>query len=186
MWGEELHMQREMKVLPYNKKWAEDYQQIKNLLLNIFSDLVIEIQHFGSTSINGMSAKPIIDVMIIVNDILKVDDFNPKMIETGYKPKGENGMPGRRYFQYFHEDGVNHTQHIHVYEKNNPAVIDQLMFRDYLRIDKDAFEQYLQVKINASEMFRYLPIDYTNAKTDCVNEIMSKARNYYRLKWLEL
>lgn len=175
-------MAREIRVIPYNEKWAEDYQQIKKLLLNIFGDLVIDIQHFGSTSIEGMSAKPIIDVMIIVNDIQKVDDLNSEMIEAGYKPKGENGMLGRRYFQHFHEDGVNHTQHIHVYEKNNLAIVDQLMFRDYLKVHKGTFEQYQQIKINASKKFRYSPGEYTNAKTDFVNEIIDKARNYYKLK----
>ena len=173
-------MAREIKVLPYNENWVEDYKQIKRLLLDIFGDLVIDIQHFGSTSIKGMSAKPIIDVMIIVNNIQKVDELNYRMIEVGYKPRGENGMPGRRYFQYFHEDGVNHTQHIHVYEKNNSAVIDQLMFRDYLRIDKDAFEQYQQIKINSAELFRHSPSEYTDSKTNCINEIMNKAKNYYK------
>lgn len=94
-------MARKIKVLPYNGNWAENYQQIRNLLLNIFGDLVIDIQHFGSTSIKGMSAKPIIDVMVIVNDIKKVDDLNCEMIKAGYKLKGENGIPGRRYFKHF-------------------------------------------------------------------------------------
>ena len=57
------------------------------------------------------------------------------------------------------------------------------MFRDYLGIDNNAFEQYQEIKIKASEMFRYSPIEYTNAKTECVNEIMNKARNYYKSKW---
>ena len=172
-------MAREIIVLPYNKKWEEDFQLIKNLLLNIFKDLIIDIQHFGSTSIVGMSSKPIIDVMILVNDIQKVDDLNPKMKKAGYTPKGENGMPGRRYFQHFHEDEENHTQHVHVYEKNNSAFKEQLMFRDYLKVDRDAFEQYEEIKIQASKKFRYSPKEYTEAKTDCVNEIMKKARIYY-------
>lgn len=175
-------MSREMKVLPYNENWEEDYKQIKKLLINIFRELLIEIHHFGSTSIKGMSAKPIIDVMVIVYDIEKVDSLNPKMMGAGYKHKVANGIPGRRYFQYFHEDGVNHTQHIHVFQKDNPAVVDQLMFRDYLKIDSSSFEQYKQTKLKAAEMFRYSPTEYTNAKTDCINEIMTRARIYYMSK----
>lgn len=56
------------------------------------------------------------------------------------------------------------------------------MFRYYLRIDKDSFEQYQQVKSDAAETFRYSPSAYTNVKTNCVNEIIEKARKYYKLK----
>jgi GrpB-like predicted nucleotidyltransferase (UPF0157 family) len=182
MRGEQLYMAREIIILPYNENWTEHYNQIKNQLINIFGDLVIDIQHIGSTSIRGMSAKPIIDVMIIVNDIQEVDNLSYKMIDVGYKARGENGIPGRRYFQYFHEDDVNHTQHIHIYEKNNAAVIDQLMFRDYLRIDKDAFEQYQQAKIDLAELFRHSPSEYTNAKNNCINEILNKAKSHYKTK----
>lgn len=172
-------MPREMVLLPYDPQWADTFKQIKADLLVIFGDLAIDIQHFGSTSIAGMDAKPIIDVMVIVSDIAKVDDLNPRMERAGYRPKGENGMPGRRYFQKFHSDGVNHTQHIHCYEKDNPAAVDELMFRDYLRVDPASFEAYRQVKREASAKFRHSPIEYTDFKTECVKAIMKKAKEYY-------
>lgn len=91
--------------------------------------------------------------------------------------KGENGMPGRKYFQKFHSDGINHTQHIYCYEKNNQAAIDELILRDYLNINKEAFETYMNVKIEASKKYRYSPLEHTEFKTDCVNEIMKHAKN---------
>ena len=172
-------MPREMILLPYDPMWPEKFERIRANLLMIFGDLAIDIQHFGSTSIAGMDAKPIIDVMVIVRAIAKVDELNPQMERAGYRPKGENGMPGRRYFQKLHSDGVNHTQHIHCYEKDNPAAIDELMFRDYLRIDPDAFDAYRNVKREASEKYRYSPAAYTDFKTDCVNAIMEKAKKYF-------
>lgn len=124
-------MKREMKIVPYDENWISQFCEIKAKLLWIFEDLAIDIQHFGSTSIKGMSAKPIIDVMVIVTDITKVDALNERMKEAGYVPKGENGVDGRRYFQMFSDDGINHTQHIHCYEKGNQQAVDELMFRDF-------------------------------------------------------
>jgi len=172
-------MKREMKIVRYDENWTNQFNEIKAKLLLIFGDLATDIQHFGSTSIKGMSAKPIIDVMVIVSNIKEVDALNEKMIEAGYIPKGENGIDGRRYFQMLSDDGINHTQHIHCYEKENQQVADELMFRDFLRIDKDAFDAYLAIKIEASQKYRYLPSEYTEYKTDCINKIMKRAKLYY-------
>ncbi len=172
-------MKREMKIVPYDENWINKFNEIKKKLVLIFGDLAKDIQHFGSTSIKGMSAKPIIDVMVIVSNITKVDLLNERMKEAGYVPKGENGVDGRRYFQMFSDDGINHTQHIHCYEKKNQQAADELMFRDYLRIDKEAFDAYLMVKMEASQKFRFSSAEYTDYKTGCVNEIMRRAKQYY-------
>lgn len=172
-------MKREMIVVPYNNEWNERYKEIHSVLATILSEIVLDIQHFGSTAINGMPSKPIIDVMVIVTDITKVDKYNADMITAGYVPKGENGIIGRRYFQKFASDGINHIEHIHCYESNNPHAVDELMFRDYLRINKEAFELYKQVKIEAAEKYRYSPGEYTDYKAQCVNAILENARKYY-------
>lgn len=172
-------MPREMILLPYDTEWINRFKNIKKELSAIFGDLAADIQHFGSTAVIGMSAKPIIDVMVIVTDIQKVDNLNSEMQRAGYVSKGENGISGRRYFQKFHIDAVNHTQHIHCYEKNNQAAINELMFRDYLNINKEAFTAYLNVKMEASKKYRYSPQEYTEFKTNCVNEIMKQAKQYF-------
>lgn len=172
-------MPREMIIVPYDKSWKNQFENIKMILSKIFSDLAIDIQHFGSTSIIGMSAKPIIDVMVIVSDINRVDTLNGKMREAGYIPKGENGVPGRRYFQMLATDGINHTQHIHCYEKGNQHAINDLMFRDYLNIDREAFEMYKAIKEEASQKYRFSPLEYTDYKSECVNAIMKKAQHFF-------
>ena len=172
-------MQREMILVPYDSKWANQFEQIKNRLSVVFGELALDIQHFGSTSIIGMSAKPIIDVMVIVKDITQVDGLNNKMREFGYIAKGENGVTGRRYYQMFALDGINHTQHIHCYEKENPHAIDELMFRDYLRVDRISFNEYQNIKKEAAEKYRFSPQEYTDYKLECVERIMKKAKTYY-------
>lgn len=178
-------MAREMIVVPFDDAWLEMYEKEKNFLLNIMGNIIVDIQHFGSTSIKGLSAKPIIDIMIVVNDINVVDEYNNIMEGSGYNAMGENGIEGRRYFVKFTEDNSgNHTHHIHIYQKGNSHIYDELMFRDYLRIDNEALKEYEKVKIQASSKFRYSPEKYVNAKYDCIMSIMDRAKLYYKNKKL--
>jgi GrpB-like predicted nucleotidyltransferase (UPF0157 family) len=174
-------MPREMVVVPYNDMWSVMYEKEKNILLDILGNLIIDIQHFGSTSIKGLSAKPIIDIMIVVNDINQIDEYNHVMEGHGYSVRGECGIEGRRYFVKLCPDNSgNHTHHIHIYQKGNPHISDELMFRDYLRIDNEAFKEYERIKIEASLKFRYSPREYVDAKYDCIMSIMDKADSYYK------
>lgn len=149
-------------------------------MVGILGGLIIDIQHFGSTSIKGLSAKPIIDIMIVVNHINQIDEYNNAMEGYGYIARGENGIEGRRYFVKLSPDNSgNHRHHIHIYQKGNQHITDELMFRDYLRIDNEAFKEYEKNKIQASSQFRYNPIGYMEAKYDCIMRIMSKAKSYF-------
>lgn len=173
-------MPREMIVVTYDDNWSEMYEREKNILIDILGSLIIDIQHFGSTSIKGLSAKPIIDIMIVVDDINDIDRYNSIMESYGYSVIGENGIVERRYFVKLNLDrSGNHTHHIHVYQKGNQHIVDELMFRDYLRIDNEAFKEYENVKIEASLKFRHSPRECVDAKYDCVMRIMDKAKLYY-------
>jgi Uncharacterized conserved protein len=182
---EEIDMTREMVVVPYDDMLVKMYETEKSILLAILDNLIIDIQHFGSTSIKGLSAKPIIDIMIVVNDINQIDKYNNVMEYHGYSVRGENGIEARRYFVKLSPDNSgNHTHHIHIYQKGNSHITDELMFRDYLRIDKEAFKEYERTKIEASLKFRYSPREYVDAKYDCIKSIMDKAILYYKNKEL--
>lgn len=174
-------MAREMVVVPYDDMWVEIYEKEKDILLDIFRDIIVDIQHFGSTSIKGLSAKPIIDIMIVVDDITQIDNYNHVMEDYGYRVRGENGIEGRRYFVKLSSDNSgNHTHHIHIYQKGNPHISDELIFRDYLRIDNEAFKEYERIKMETSLKFRYSPQKYVDAKHDCIMSIIEKAKSYYK------
>lgn len=170
-------MAREMRVVPYDPRWPEQFAAIRNELADIFGPLATAIHHIGSTSVPGMSAKPIIDVLIVVSDIGAVDKLNGSMQAAGYIPRGENGIPGRRYFVMLAADCENHLRHIHCYEPDNPHVETELLFRDTLRSDRDAFRQYERVKMEAAETFRFSPGEYEAYKSACVEGILRRARS---------
>jgi GrpB-like predicted nucleotidyltransferase (UPF0157 family) len=173
-------MPREITVIPYDESWPYLYEKEKALLLQIFGNLASDIHHFGSTSIKGMAAKPIIDIMIVADDLSQIDDCNEALEAYGYIAKGENGIPGRRYFVKLNPDqSGNHTHHVHVYQAGNRHIESELMFRDYLRIDPEAFEKYVDLKKEAALKYRYDPPAYTDAKSACVMEIMEKAKSYF-------
>lgn len=171
-------MAREITVVPYDPAWKALYEQEEALLRRIFSGLLLDIRHFGSTSIPGMPSKPILDILITVPNIQAVDARNGLMVRNRYMSKGENGIAGRRYFVKFKDDGENHTHHVHVYEPDNPHVADELLFRDFVSTDEAAFQAYARVKLEAAEKHRFSPPAYTDAKAECVRHIMEKARKH--------
>lgn len=174
---------RRMDVVPYDENWTLLFEQEKEILQNIFGDKIIQIEHFGSTSVKGLSAKPIIDIMPLVQNIDEVDKFNEKMRQAGYDVRGEKGMPGRRYFVRFNSDNSgNHTHHIHFYQPDNQAAIDFLLFRDYIRVDEKARQEYGDLKLYLSKKFYKEPLAYTEGKTELVSKIMDKAKKYFEIK----
>lgn len=180
MLEEVLDMPREMIVVPYDSNWPMMYESEKAMLLDIFGDFIMDIQHFGSTSIKGLCAKPVIDILIVVNDISQIDSFNNMMISKGYSVRGENGIENRRYFvKMSTDDSGNHAHHIHVYQKGNQHIEDELMFRDYLRINNEAYKKYEKAKIKASLKFCHCPREYVEAKQECILDIMENAKLYY-------
>ena len=169
-------MSREMLVVPYNEVWADLYNAEKEILASVFKERILDIQHFGSTAIKGMSAKPIIDIMIVVDDIDQIDRYDELMERKGYSARGENGIVGRRYYVKLDPDNSgNHTHHIHIYQKGNSHISEELMFRDYLRQDRQSFKEYEQIKLEASLKYRHSPKDYVEAKSDCIMRIMDKS-----------
>lgn len=87
------------------------------------------------------------------------------MVAIGYEPKGENGIPGRRYFQ---KGGDNRTHHIHIYELENPKIERHLAFRDNLREHPDDVKKYGNLKEELSQRFPNDIKSYINGKEQLV------------------
>ena len=164
-------------VMSYKKDWTLMYEKEANQLRKIFGTEIIKIHHIGSTSVDGLIAKPIIDIMPVVRNIVRIDSFNTAMIDIGYETKGENGLPGRRYFQ---KGGDERTHHIHFYARGNSEVERHLAFRNYLRSHPDAVKDYGNLK---KELSQHFPDDieaYINGKERFVSEIQIKAMAWYQ------
>lgn len=167
---------RKVEVSSYSEKWSFDFAEEAAKLKLIFGNEIVDIHHIGSTSVPGLKAKPIIDIMPVVQDIGIIDQYNQAMQNIGYKPKGENGIPGRRYFQ---KGGDNRSHHVHIYQVGSKEIHRHLAFRDYLKSYPDIMERYSELKERLAQQFPYDIDSYIKGKELLAKEIEEKA-----LEWI--
>ncbi|GGF22449.1 hypothetical protein GCM10010954_21570 [Halobacillus andaensis] len=167
---------RKVAVEPYLEKWPMMFLEEAKKLREVFTTEILEIHHIGSTSVPGLQAKPIIDIMPVVKDITLVDQYNEEMKQMGYTPKGENGIPQRRYFE---KGGDQRSHHVHFYEEDSHEIKRHLAFRDYLRTHPYEKQQYGELKQKMAQQFPYDIASYIQGKEQLVRESESKALIWY-------
>jgi len=162
-----------IEVVPHDRRWAKEFQIESRRLEAIFGDNLISIHHIGSTAIPGILAKPIIDILVEVRDLSLVDAINEEMILRGYSPKGEFGIPGRRYFRKGTD--THHTHHVHVFQTGDPNVERHLAFRDYLRTHPLEAQAYSRLKASLALRFHDDPDSYMDGKDGFMKKTEKKA-----------
>jgi GrpB-like predicted nucleotidyltransferase (UPF0157 family) len=162
-------MIEKVELVNYNNAWPKLYNTEAEKIQNALGANCIKIHHIGSTSIPYLSAKPIIDILVVVNDLSLVDECNHKMQELGYNPEGEYGFFLKRYFI------KKNKYHVHVMEDNNPEICRHIKFRDWLR--KHAYDRqaYAELKQKLASQYRDDRTAYTFAKSEFVTNIEYKA-----------
>ena len=167
-------MVRRIQVVPHDPNWSKLFRAEADEITAILGQEVVAIHHIGSTAIPGISAKPIIDLLVEVHDIEKINDFNEEMIELGYQPKGEFGIPGRRFF--IKGDDANRTHHIHTFQTGNPRIERHLNFRDYLRAHPEEAQAYSRLKEELAQRFPEDIESYMEGKDGLIKEIEREAQ----------
>ncbi|WP_264740560.1 GrpB family protein [Cytobacillus firmus] len=160
-----------IRLTEFSDNWALMYRQEAQFLKTIFEDEIIKCEHFGSTAVRGMKAKPVIDMMCIVKDIEKIDEFNQEMKNLGYEAAGEWGIAGRRLFR---KGGENRSHHLHFYQFDNPQIERHLVFRDYLRTYPSEAARYTIFKEGLAKRFDNTN-EYSQAKKAIVKEMEQEA-----------
>ena len=172
---ERMSQQREVIIVAYVPAWAARFREEASRIASVFGGELLSIHHIGSTSVPGMSAKPIVDIMPVVRDISKVETFNEGMIQLGYTPMGEYGIKGRRYFV---KGAAVRTHHVHSYQPDNPEVNGHLDFRDYLIAHEDEAGQYAKLKTSLAAQHRYDMEAYTQGKAAFIKGVLANARTW--------
>ena len=134
-----------VEVVPHDPQWARMFKDEASAVAAGLGPLLVQIHHVGSTSIPGIYAKPIVDMLAEVRSIEDVDQRNETMASLEYEAKGEYGIPGRRYFRKSTPEGVR-AFHLHVFQESSPHSERMLAFRDYLRAHSDASSRYSDLK----------------------------------------
>jgi GrpB-like predicted nucleotidyltransferase (UPF0157 family) len=132
-------------VVPYDPSWSAEFIAEAARIRLAVGDLVVAVHHIGSTSIPGIFAKPVIDILLEVYNIQTLDARSAALVELGYEAKGEFGIPGRRYFR---RDSAmeTRTHQIHAFEAGNPGNERHLAFRDYMIAHPAIAQQYSLLK----------------------------------------
>lgn len=144
-------MKRKWEIAPWTNEWNHQYEIESKALQDIFQAEILEIHHVGSTSVPSIGyAKPIIDILIIVKDIEQVNLYNEQMIKAGYRVRGENGIPNRRYFT---KGDFPRTHHVHIYQNGNLNILTYLDFKAYLIQHPIEAEKYGQLKLKILESY---------------------------------
>lgn len=138
---------RQIELVVPNPDWHERFEAEKRRLGEILGESLVRIHHIGSTAIKGIVAKPIIDILVEADDLAQIDQKHERMQEIGYQPKGENGIPDRRFFQK--EENGRHTFHVHVFLTDSHQVNRHLAFRDGMNGDPSFAMEYERVKSDA-------------------------------------
>ncbi|MFS0782189.1 GrpB family protein [Bacillus sp. 1P06AnD] len=167
---------RKVEVRSYDARWVQHFSEEAEKLNLVFGDEIIDIHHIGSTSVPGLKAKPIIDIMPVVKDINKVDTYNNMMQEIGYEAKGENGIVQRRYFQ---KGGDYRSHHVHIYQVGSHEIKRHLAFRDYLKLHPNERELYGRLKETLARQFPDVIESYIKGKDYLIKEIELKALIWY-------
>ena len=163
---------RRIEVIDYLPTWPENFIAEADLLASQLESLQPVIHHIGSTAVAGLAAKPVIDVIVEVDNVAALDELTAEMTELGYQAKGENGIPGRRYFQ---KGGDQRSHHLHAFSTGDEHIHRHLAFRDYLRAHPDIAAEYGRLKKAVAAGCGHDSARYCAGKEDFIREHQQKA-----------
>jgi len=163
---------RIIEIVEFSEKWCVEYTNELKSIKAILSQEIIKSYHIGSTAIQGMAAKPIIDILLVVKSLNNIDNYNKELFQLGYEAKGEYGLVGRRFFQ---KGGDNRTHHVHVFEEGNPEIERHVLFVEYLKCHPKKVMQYEKLKKSLEIKYKYKPSKYSLGKSDFIQLIEREA-----------
>ncbi len=175
-----------MVLSEYNPDWTDQFEKIKSVLLTKLSGIIFRIEHVGSTSVKGLSAKPVIDIDIVIPIGISLETIKDKLSELGYFHRGDLDVKGREAFGRSNDkdlcdpvlDTIKH--HLYACQEDNLELERHLLFRDYLRAYPDARLAYESLKKDIAEksgqdVKAYVLTKETEA-SEFINSVIEKAR----------
>ena len=173
-----LGMFDEVILADYDGDWPRLFLEERASLAGVLADSATAIEHVGSTSIPGLAAKPIIDILVVLRRCLlplgKVD----AVCGLGYRYFGPFGIEGRQFFS----KGRRGTHHLHCFVEGDPEIDRDLLFRDYLRAHPPEARRYEALKRELAVICRMDRVNYTDGKTALVREMDGRALEFWRAR----
>ena len=161
---------RELVIAEPDPAWAASYRDHEVRIREALGDGAVAVEHIGSTSVPGLAAKPIIDVLVVVPDITAEEDYVDPLLSAGYELRVRE--PGHRLVRTPERD-----VHVHILEPADPAIDEYLLLRDHLRRDEEDRSLYERTKRQLAARDWPDMNAYADAKTEVIEAIKGRARS---------
>jgi len=176
-------VQEDVEIVPYDPRWPEQFRQEKIHLLSCLPrELIKRIEHFGSTAVPGLAAKPVIDILVEVTSLHETKTrIVPQLESQGYEhfwrpTRGDDGPPFYSWFINRDKQNSMRTHHIHMVEQHFAAHWERLLFRDYLIAHSEVSLEYQNLKLAAAAAHPNDRVAYTNSKTEFIMRVTEQAK----------
>ncbi len=169
-----------VKLLPHNRKWSEAFEKEKNFLIKEFDGLILDIQHIGSTSIPGIVAKPILDILMAVHSLSDVSKMRNKLESMGYEYR-ENGSDDIQIL-FVKGPEEKRTHYLHITEPGGSQWQNSIGFRDYLKKNPKKAKQYSNLKIKLARQYSQDRAKYTASKESFIHETITASKIFSHKK----
>lgn len=162
-------------IAPYSPDWPLAFAQLRDELLRYFAPLRVEVEHIGSTAVPGLSAKPVIDVLLGADSLAAIETRIVALARSGYayRPTYEMDLPLRRYF--VRAEGVLPRVHLHAVVIGSAIWREHLAYRDALRSNDHLLDAYQSLKVELADRFRHDKSAYQAAKGSFIRQVISYA-----------
>ena len=163
-----------VEVVDYDHDWPRRYAEERDRIAAAIGEAALAIEHVGGTAVPGLPAKPVIDLMVGVEDIERAGPAVAGLINLGYEyvPELESQLPDRRYFRR----GSPETHHVHMVPLSSDYFAGHLLFRDYLRSHPQAAEEYGELKRGLAARFPFDREAYRAGKLPFIDMVVAAAR----------
>lgn len=164
-------------IAEYNSLWPREAISYSADLLRL-SPAVLDVHHIGSTSVSGLAAKSIIDLIAVAKTLAGLDSLQTRIKTLGYQWHGEFGISGRRYCTLSDQAGIRIVQ-LHCFEEGSPHIARHLAFRDYLRAFPVVAEAYESEKRRAAQLHPDNSHAYSDEKGAWIRKVEAEALAWY-------
>jgi GrpB-like predicted nucleotidyltransferase (UPF0157 family) len=174
-------MKRDMANVPYDPQWPVVFERLSTVLTESLGDLILRIEHVGSTAIPGLAAKPRIDLDLVIGSQIDLAAVSQKLVALGYIPQGDLGRPGREAFGRA-DEFTPHTEpptawmkhNLYVCPHDSPMLAEHVQFRDYLISHPEVAHEYALLKQELVISDRFDQDAYVAGKSRFVEEVLAR------------
>lgn len=163
----------EIQLSPYNKDWPCQYEAEAEKIRRALGTRIRGLEHVGSTSVLGLMAKPILDILLLVEDSSDERAYVPFLEQAGYVLR----IREQDWYEHRMLKGTESAVNLHVFSQNCPEAQRMILFRNWLRRCPEDRERYAETKKQlAQKIWKYVQ-DYADQKTQVVRQIMARAES---------